>query len=732
MRFGLKLVYQCTLFLFCSTTVVSAARGVESVIIFGGVPEYLPHHYIDESGRPAGFDVALFEAIAAEAGWRTDYRFDNWSVIQRELEEGHIHVVPMFISEERRDRYLFTSPILSTAHRLFGRKGQVSQGSLNDLDGKKVAAEEGGYGWRELQRLNRNVRIASVQSEAEAIRLVAEGEVDYGLVADRIGYYVVEQQGFDNVVALSPSLLPVDYAFAVNPEWPDLVSEINRHLQMLRQRGVIDQLQEEWLNPPDEMDWREAVISSLWLVIPFLLVLTFAGYMLWRRRYQLFEATQLINSETSRRREAESRAEKLAVYDDLTGLPKTSFFKEYLDNSVAYAREERKPLVAAVLTLLDLEIIQQLAGYRVFDALIKLEAEALTREHRGFIAHLGEGRFGFVFENIEGPHEALKQLQQLIEVAGETYDVEDTPIEPHVACGVAVFPDHGYDGQQVFRAAELAMTVARRKRKPLLSYESSMEPDPRNLTLMRDLNKALTSNALSWAYQAKYSLGESRVIGAEMLIRWRHPRYGWLSPALFIPLAEKTGLIKSVTRSVLQEAMRTVQQWGKDGVDWNLSVNVSGNDLADPEIVEEIIGGFGDHASLLTLEVTETAIMQDIELITRHVEQLQEAGFTISLDDYGTGYSTLTYLKQLHFDELKIDMSFIKNMRNSTRDRKITSGSIRMGHELGASAVAEGVEDYSTAVLLREMKCDILQGYGIAKPMSLDEFVTFAADYILD
>jgi len=706
----------------------TAAATQSRELVFGGAAEYRPFHYLDESARPRGFDIALFKRIAGQTGWTTSYQLGDWSGIQQRLAEGGVDVVPMFVSEGRREKYLFTSPVLSTNHYLFGRTGDTPRDSLQDLDdGTMIAAEEGGYGWQLLQELQTKVQVTTTDSEAEAVRLVAENAVEYALVNGEVGTYVINAEKLENVTTLSPPILPVSYAFAVNPQRPELVGDINHALQSLRQRGVIDELRREWLS--SSPSWQKSLQRALWIIIPLLLLTLCMAYLFWRNRYRLQEITRTADSEFRRRQEAEQKAEKIAVYDELTGLPKTTFFLQYLKGALDHARRGRQPLAVAILTIIDLEIIQQIAGYSVTENLLKLEAEALARAHQGFIAYLGQGRYGFIFENITDAGHAMEMARSLTRLAGQQYDVGETPIEPHVACGVATFPEHGYEAKDIHRAAEVALTAARQQKQPLLIYEQSMEPDPRNLTLMRDLRSAIESNALDWAFQPKYSLAERRVTGAEMLVRWQHPRYGALPPGLFIPLAEKTGLVKSITRNALRVAIDTARKWGATGSDLNLAVNVSGNDLADNAMVEEIIDRLDGHASLLTLEVTETAIMQDVESVVGNIERLRNAGLRVALDDYGTGYSSLSYLKQLNFDEIKIDMSFVRNMRQSDRDRKITSASIHLGHDLGACVTAEGVEDIATAKLLDSLGCDVLQGYGLARPGTLDAFIQFVGSY---
>ncbi|MEX2515682.1 MAG: EAL domain-containing protein [Gammaproteobacteria bacterium] len=703
----------------------------EAAVTFGGAKNYDPFHYLNEAGQPEGFDIALFDELAREWSWKTEYKLDDWSVTQQNLADGAVDVVPMFISEQRRERYLFSASFLTTYHLLFGQKGKESVNSLYELDNKTVAVEQSSFSWQELQRTAGDYQIIETDSEAQAIHLVDQALVDYALVTSQAGYKAIATSNLGNVVAMSPPLLSVQYAFAVNPQRPDLVSQINQGLQTLRENGTVDDLKEQWLAPPVAMDLRSALEKSLWIIIPLALILLYAGIQLWNRRHQSRIFTRMLDSEKQRRNIAENKAQKLAVYDELTGLPKTTFFLQYIDSSIIHAKEQSKLLAVCILKILDLDIINQVVGQTITDKLIKLEAEAFTSRHKGFIAHLGRGKFGFIFEEINDHADAMAQTKRLIAIAREPYDIESAQIEPHIACGLAFFPENGYNNQQLYRAAELAMTTARLDRQEIKIYDPAMEPDPRNLTLMTDLSRAIEASALHWVYQPKYSFADGRIIAAEMLVRWKHPHYGWLAPDIFIPLAEKTGQIKLLTKEVVRQAIKSIKHWKNEGDDWSLSINVSGNDLADSSIVDEMIKRIGRHGSMLTLEVTETAVMKDVNAIIKNIERLQQAGIKLALDDYGTGYSSLTYLKKLNFDEIKIDMSFIKTIMQSEKDQKIVRSSIQLGQELGASMTAEGVEDHDIARVLKDMNCNVLQGYGISKPLPLQDFMNFSRTYLL-
>ena len=303
--------------------------------------------------------------------------------------------------------------------------------------------------------------------------------------------------------------------------------------------------------------------------------------------------------------------------------------------------------------------------------------------------------------------------------------INEVTIQAPVVGGLSLYPMDAREPAELLRKAELALSHAKSKNKTLMAYEASMEPNPRNLTLMADLKRAIEGGKLVWAYQPQYGVKEKRITGVELLVRWNHPAHGWIAPDQFIPLAEQTGVIVQLTQEVIRHTIHTFKKWQADGINCHISINVSANDLADTDNVKAILEHSDDYGELLTLEITETAIMQDFQAIISGVDSLKENKVRIALDDYGTGYSSLTYLNKFNFDEIKVDKSFIKNLATSERDLKLTKASIMLGHDIGAKVVAEGVEDLESARLLIDMGCDILQGYFISKPLFADDFLAF-------
>lgn len=273
-------------------------------------------------------------------------------------------------------------------------------------------------------------------------------------------------------------------------------------------------------------------------------------------------------------------------------------------------------------------------------------------------------------------------------------------------------------------SAALALWLWRRRQRQGLD---ALDPEMQHL--LAELRKAIASNSLAWVYQPQYDVQTRKIVGAEMLARWHHPQLGAISPDVFIVLAERAGIIKDITTQALAQAIATLQAWSASDLRYRLSVNVSANDLADRRVVDRLCLALGVRGEFLTVEITETALMKDTQTILANIELLRQAKVHISLDDYGTGYSSLESLKRFAFDEIKIDKTFIDGIVQSERNFKLTQASIALGHDLGALVVAEGVEDEETIDMLVRTGCDILQGYCICRPMAVEEFVSFSQDF---
>ncbi len=425
--------------------------------------------------------------------------------------------------------------------------------------------------------------------------------------------------------------------------------------------------------------------------------------------------------------EREAALHHLAFYDDLTGLPNRNQFRIDLYDHLEAARQVGRRVAVAMVDFDRFKEINDTLGHYLGDRLLaaiaaKLEATAESMDIR--VARLGGDEFGLLVQ-VESINEAKTKVERLRQIVGGALEIEDLRIEIEANIGLTVFPDQGGDGESLLQQAEVAMYVAKEKRLGLTFYETSHNRHSiERLGLMSDLRRAVEDDGLELRFQPKLHLETGAVDQAEVLVRWTHAHLGKISPDEFIPIAEQTGFIREITSWVLRRSLEQVGRWGSQGLEVSAAVNVSAFDLHDRTLatrVQEILEETGVSPRQLVMEITESAVMADLESSQRILDQLEELGVALSIDDFGTGYSSLAQLKRLPVQELKIDRSFISQMTQADDVAQIVRSTIELGHNLGLRVVAEGVESKEAVESLRLMRCDLAQGFFISRPLTADD-----------
>ncbi|MBR2513471.1 MAG: EAL domain-containing protein [Halomonas sp.] len=317
------------------------------------------------------------------------------------------------------------------------------------------------------------------------------------------------------------------------------------------------------------------------------------------------------------------------------------------------------------------------------------------------------------------------QREEMLALIGDPISLDKSLITPSLSAGEVSYPDHGDTAQLLLRRSDIALDTAQRQHHSHKRYEEGQEEQHlRQLMLIRDLQEAVDKDELWMAYQPKVDTTTGRVCQFEALMRWRHPTLGFIPPDEFIELAERSGNIGLLSRWMMAHVCEQLHIWKCAGHHLSVAINLSASDVINgalPQHINELFESYALTPDQLTLEVTESAVMQDIEAAMETLMALSQMGLTIAIDDYGTGYSSLAQLKRLPVDELKIDKSFVLKLDSQEEDLTIVRSTIEMGHNLGLKIVAEGVENRASAELLSYLHCDYLQGYWIAKPMPADE-----------
>jgi diguanylate cyclase (GGDEF)-like protein/PAS domain S-box-containing protein len=439
--------------------------------------------------------------------------------------------------------------------------------------------------------------------------------------------------------------------------------------------------------------------------------------------YQLHDITS--------RRLAEGELHHIAYHDSLTDLANRNCFNERLGVAVERTRLDVAQRFAVLFLDLDrFKVVNDSLGHVAGNQLLRTVARRLGDNVRpgDLVARLGGDEFAVLLEQVHEPDDAMALAQRLLAAVSAPVVINGTEIMPGASIGIT-FSDLGYrSADEVLRDADLAMYAAKAdgRRRVMLFDQSMHERIAEKLKLEGDLRRAIGEGQLSLVYQPLYQLSPQRLSGFEPLARWTHPERGPISPAVFIELAEESGHIEALTAWVIDRALEQLAAWhaaGNPAGELDMHVNISGRDLGNAELVPQVRAALERHGvppRCLTLEITETTLMDELEVALGALGALREVGCRFSIDDFGTGYSSLAYLSTLPIDSLKIDRSFVIGMDRQAQNVEIVRAVVNLGRTLGKKIIAEGIETVEQFTTLKQLGVDVGQGYLLSRPLRAD------------
>ncbi len=470
-----------------------------------------------------------------------------------------------------------------------------------------------------------------------------------------------------------------------------------------------------------------------WGVIAIGLVLTALAFALVRNvTRSRAMALALVASKT-----AELRHQ--AMHDSLTDLPNRALILDRAEHALARARRDGTPVALLYVDLDGFKDVNDANGHGVGDCLIQAVAERFTGTLRDAdtVGRLGGDEFVVLLEGDAADHPE-QVADRLLATCREPVAVPSLPgTALTVGASIGIATGVREDAGELLRDADIALYRAKETGKGhAVVFESSMHAEVRRrVDLDSELHQALAEEQFFVVYQPLFSVDTLHVVGAEALVRWRHPTRGVVPPMEFIPRLEESGLITDVGRIVLLEACRQTQRWHRAGLPLTISVNVAALQLESPDFVAQVLHAL-EHTAVdprsVVLEITETALMHDSDRIAQRLHSLRLAGLRVAIDDFGTGYSSLAYLQQFPVDILKIDRSFVVAAAATTEGRVLLHAMVQMGRALGLETLAEGIEDVAQLELLRTEGCDLGQGFLFARPMEAEVAEQFLADHVVD
>ncbi|WP_019028683.1 bifunctional diguanylate cyclase/phosphodiesterase [Colwellia piezophila] len=431
------------------------------------------------------------------------------------------------------------------------------------------------------------------------------------------------------------------------------------------------------------------------------------------------------------RKQAELKLKHLALHDPLTGLPNRLLFQDRLQQAIGQSKRNKHKFAVFFMDLDNFKIINDTMGHEVGDELLKEVALRLSDTGREMdtVARLGGDEFAFIINKVDTIENAVSFAQRLNESLKTPIEVDGNTINMGSSIGVTMYPDDAINSEGLLRNADIAMYQAKDEgRNTTCFFTSEMNAKlQKNKEILTDLTESLNRDHFELYYQPLFTIDHKTLVGAEALIRWHHPDKGLIPPDQFIAVAEHSGLINELGDWVLEQACREVKAFLNAGIcAIKVAINISPVQFRRKDFIQHmllILERHGVSADFIELEITEGAVMDNVDQAIKTMQGLHNAGFQLAMDDFGTGYSSLSYLKRFPIQKVKIDRSFISDLENDDDSKSITRAIIQMSHSLGLDVLAEGVETEAQLQYLQGEKCDFVQGYYTGRPMTASQFI---------
>jgi len=426
--------------------------------------------------------------------------------------------------------------------------------------------------------------------------------------------------------------------------------------------------------------------------------------------------------------ESNKKIERLSLYDPLTRLPNRILLRDRIDRQLSLPLGKNDIIGILIIDINNFKSINDALGHEKGDQIL---VEFCTRIEKHIKANETLGRLGSNEIILLLPKSRLdrliKRTKKILKEMEKPYIINRKEFNVDASIGISIYPDHGNDRETLLRHANIAINIAKERHSKYHIFNEKDETDESHLNLSVNINEALNKQQFEFYYQPKIDIKSNTIISAEALGRWNHPEQGMTLPIIFIDALEQFNLINKYTYNAIESAVKIINKWSSDGHNIKIAINISTQTLMDPDFINQIQSRITDFSisRKLIFEITESLFLSDNEQIFDTLTRLKSLGIELSIDDFGTGYSSLSRLKRLPVNELKIDQSFIKDMRENHDDQIIVKSIIDLAHNLGLSVVAEGVETRETLEHLDKLGCDIAQGFLIAKPMPANEFEIF-------
>lgn len=691
-------------------------------IIFAGSDNYPPLQWLEED-EPQGFITDIEQAIADVHGMDVQHHLIRWEDALNRVITGQADAVALIATPLREQDFDFTEPFYYVSHGIYMHESATPVGRVDDLEGMRVALVLGSFAALEWPNHDVRATLTFVGDEFACLTAVSNGTVDACIEVVQSSRHLIARNDLP-VVQTSPLIWPQGYAFGVRKGDAVTLALLNEGLRQIIIDGTYQKIYNQWLQT---LEWHEQSFASylreyywlsLALLVTAVLIIAWLVWMCLRVR----EQKQIIQRELAHKELLQERLVYSLEHDTLTGLHNRREFFKRVNRRIAEQRNEAFTLLMIRIT--NIETVTVAFSYDVGMQLLQSFALKLDQIDAEEKAHFGSGVFSLLL-----PKSAVAGVLQMLVWQPEHLPNQD--LEAEVVLGLAdMVPTSTEDGKVVCLLAEewvrralTALSYAQATKAPWLYYHPTLEPDPDDLALLRDFGRNRMKDFVLY-FQPQINMETGEFDAVEALLRWQHPTRGLLGPHKFIGLLEDAGLIVEVTRWVIENSVKAAMSPRWQGRLKRISVNITPADLLRPDFVGFVARQLEQLNEVeMCFEITERGFFDDAELARDTLEALNGLGVMCSVDDFGTGHSSLSYLSVFPVQEVKIDRAFISEVFRNPRAKIIVESSIQLAHELNMEVTAEGVECEEVFNYLKQLRCDHIQGFHLARPMPLDEAI---------
>jgi len=709
-------------------------------IIRVGVWDNPPIVTLHKNAAPEGIAIDVIREIAAQEAWQLKYVPGAWDDVLKLLDSGKIDLlVGIAYSEERAQRYQFNRESLLGNWGMVYRHAGARINSLIDLKDQPVALMRSGHHSTVIVRLMKDFGLGFTpvytDTYAQVLEAVERGEAKAGVVNRTFGALNAHRYGNAVETGIVFNPIYIHYAAPKN-SGPILLQTLDRHLAALKAdpRSIYHDSLRRWLDTrqverfPPWVLWAAMAAAGLLALAVLLAVLL---------RHQVRRRTIELRHEIEQRRLAQERLKHIAYHDNLTRLPNREGFNEALAHALKTVQGQSQRLALLFIDIDRLKNVNDGLGHAAGDVLLRCVAERLKASLRNHdhLSRFGGDEFVVIVSEIDTPEEAKILSARLLESLVAPIDIGDTQVYVSASTGIALYPDDAQSMEELLKNADTAMYQAKEQggNRSIFYQTIHTQRAVQRLTTDTGLRQAMERGEMRVHYQPIVALQDRRVVSVEALLRWQDPERGLVMPATFIPIAEETGLIGALGEWVLEQSCTQLRAWHSQGLSHlRIAVNVSTRQIEGRLIstVERVLAQSGLAPEFLELELTEGVMLVLSDDVLDTLTILRDMGVRLVIDDFGTGYSSLSYLRDLRFNLLKIDRSFVLNIPDSLSDTQITRTILLMAQGLGLPAVAEGIETEGQYNFLRSNGCEYGQGNLFGRPQPADELAALLGNVV--